>query len=310
MSAFEETQEIRSTIKEIKERIMKVTKKTEDRIKTGLPKFQKVLGIAKDRDLNESDTVSIITDILAEIFGYDKYLEVTSELAIRGTYCDIAIKLGDKFQYIIECKAIGTELKENHLRQAIGYGANKGIQWVVLTNGIDWQVYRMRFEQPIAWDLVARFDLSTISIRNERDMEKMLILTKEGVEKGAREELFEKTQCVNRFIAAALILSDSVVSSLKREFKKLSEGINVEEAEIVALLRDGVLRRDLLEGEESELAFAKVAKHFKQAAKKSPAKKVVTTKPVEPTAPALSITEQILAEEAAKTVVAEPEPQA
>lgn len=289
---------------------MKVTKKTEDRIKAGLPKFQKVLGIAKDRDLNESDTVSIITDILAEIFGYDKYLEVTSELAIRGTYCDIAVKLGDKFQYLIECKAIGTELKENHLRQAIGYGANKGIQWVVLTNGIDWQVYRLRFEQPIAWDLVARFDLSTISIRNERDMEKMLILTKEGVEKGAREELFEKTQCVNRFMAAALILSDSVVSSLRREFKKLSDGINVEEAEIVALLRDGVLRRDLLEGEESELAFAKVAKHFKQVAKKSPAKKVVTTQPVEPTAPALSITEQILAEEAAKTVVAEPEPQA
>lgn len=289
---------------------MKVTKKTEDRIKAGLPKFQKVLGIAKDRDLNESDTVSIITDILAEIFGYDKYLEVTSELAIRGTYCDIAVKLGDKFQYLIECKAIGTELKENHLRQAIGYGSNKGIQWVVLTNGIDWQVYRLRFEQPIAWDLVARFDLSTISIRNERDMEKLLILTKEGVEKGAREELFEKTQCVNRFMAAALILSDSVVSSLRREFKKLSDGINVEEAEIVALLRDGVLRRDLLEGDESELAFAKVAKHFKQAAKKSPTKKAVTTQPVEPTAPALSITEQILAEEAAKTVVAEPEPQA
>jgi predicted type IV restriction endonuclease len=310
MSAFEKTQEIRSTIKEIKECIMKVTKKTEDRIKAALPKFQKVLGIAKDRDLNESDTVSIITDILAEIFGYDKYLEVTSELAIRGTYCDIAVKLGDKFQYLIECKAIGTELKENHLRQAIGYGSNKGIQWVVLTNGIDWQVYRLRFEQPIAWDLVARFDLSTISIRNERDMEKLLILTKEGVEKGAREELFEKTQCVNRFMAAALILSDSVVSSLRREFKKLSDGINVEEAEIVALLRDGVLRRDLLEGEESELAFAKVAKHFKQAAKKAPAKKVVTTQPVEPTAPALSITEQILAEEDAKTVVAEPEPQA
>jgi predicted type IV restriction endonuclease len=289
---------------------MKVTKKTEDRIKAGLPKFQKVLGIAKDRDLNESDTVSIITDILAEIFGYDKYLEVTSELAIRGTYCDIAVKLGDKFQYLIECKAIGTELKENHLRQAIGYGSNKGIQWVVLTNGIDWQVYRLRFEQPIAWDLVARFDLSTISIRNERDMEKLLILTKEGVEKGAREELFEKTQCVNRFMAAALILSDSVVSSLRREFKKLSDGINVEEAEIVALLRDGVLRRDLLEGEESELAFAKVAKHFKQAAKKAPAKKVVTTQPTEPTAPTLSITEQILAEEAAKTVVAEPDPQA
>ena len=67
---------------------MKITKKTEERIKTGIAKFRKVLEIAKERDLNESDTVAIITDMLAEVFGYDKYLEVTSELAIRGTYCD------------------------------------------------------------------------------------------------------------------------------------------------------------------------------------------------------------------------------
>jgi len=46
-------------------RVMKISKKTEDRILSNLPKFQKVLGIAKARDLNESDTVSIITDILA-----------------------------------------------------------------------------------------------------------------------------------------------------------------------------------------------------------------------------------------------------
>lgn len=281
---------------------MKITKKTEDRIKTSVPKFQKVLGIAKIRDLNESDTVSIITDILAEVFGYDKYLEVTSELAIRGTYCDLAIKIGDKFQYLIECKAIGTDLKEAHLRQAIGYGANKGIQWIILTNGVDWQVYRLRFEQPIAWDLVARFDLSTISLKNERDLERLIIITKEGVEKGAREDLFEKTQCVNRFVAGALILSDAVVSVLKREFKKLAEGISIEDAEVVALLRDGVLRRDLLEGEEAEAAISKVNKHFKQTAKKPAPKKPAAEPAAEQTpAPAMSLSDQMLAEDAAST---------
>ena len=281
---------------------MKITKKTEDRIKAALPKFQKVLGIAKDRDLNESDTVSIITDILAEVFGYDKYLEVTSELAIRGTYCDLAIKLGDKFQYLIECKAIGTDLKEAHLRQAIGYGANKGIQWIILTNGLDWQIYRLRFEQPIAWDLVARFDLSSVSLKNERDMEKLIIVTKEGVEKGAREDLYEKTQCVNRFVAGALILSDAVVSVLKREFRKLADGINVEDAEVVSLLRDGVLRRDLLDGEEAESAMAKVSKHFKQTAKKpAPKKPTPVAAPETPAAPAMSLSDQMLAEAAAET---------
>ncbi len=288
---------------------MKITKKTEDRIKAALPKFQKVLGIAKDRDLNESDTVSIITDILAEVFGYDKYLEVTSELAIRGTYCDLAIKLGDKFQYLIECKAIGTDLKEAHLRQAIGYGANKGIQWIILTNGLDWQIYRLRFEQPIAWDLVARFDLSSVSLKNERDMEKLIIVTKEGVEKGAREDLYEKTQCVNRFVAGALILSDAVVSVLKREFRKLADGINVEDAEVVSLLRDGVLRRDLLDGEEAESAMAKVSKHFKQTAKKpAPKKPTPVAAPETPAAPAMSLSDQMLAEAAAETTPVNPPP--
>ena len=171
---------------------MKLTKKTEERIKNSLGKFQKVLAIAKDRDLNESDTVSIITDMLAEVFGYDKYLEVTSELAIRGTYCDLAIKLNGKFEYLIECKAVGIDLKDNHLRQAIGYGANKGIQWIVLTNGIDWQVYKLKFEQPIQWELVARFNTLAVTTKNERDVEKLAILTKEGVEKNFREELYEK----------------------------------------------------------------------------------------------------------------------
>lgn len=277
---------------------MKITKKTEERIKAGLPKFQKVLAIAKARDLNESDTVAIITDILAEVFGYDKYLEVTSELCIRGTYCDLAIKLGDKFQYLIECKAIGTDLKDSHLRQAISYGANKGIQWIVLTNGADWQVYRLRFEQPIAWDLVARFDLEKVSAKNDRDMEKLVIITKEGVEKDAREDLYDKTQCVNRFVVASLIMSDVVVGVLKRELRRLGDGIGIEDSEVLALLREGVLRRDLLEGEEAEAAMSKIARHFRQLAKKSPPAKKQDAPPP-PEQPAMSLSDQILADHAA-----------
>ena len=157
-----------------------------------MSKFQKILAVGKARDLNESDTVTIISDILADVFGYEKYLDITSELAIRSTYCDVALKVADKFQYLVECKAIGTDLKDVHLRQAVGYGANKGIQWVILTNAIDWQVYRIRFEQPIAWELVSRFDMLSGNIKDERFIESLFLVTKEGVEKNARDELYEK----------------------------------------------------------------------------------------------------------------------
>ncbi len=270
--------------------------KTEERIKTGLTKFRKVLEFAKERELNESDTVAIITDILAEVFGYDKYLEVTSELAVRGMYCDLAIKIGEKFEYLIECKAIGHDLKENHLRQAINYGANKGIQWVVLTNGMDWQVYRLRFEQPIAWDLVARIDMSVVDMRVERDPERLFILTKEGVEKNARVDLFEKGQCVNRYVCAQLLLQEPVVNLLKREFRKMADGLSVEEAEILALLRDGVLRRDLLDCEDSAAAKAKILRFYKSQMKKPVEKRpapapVTAPQPIEQP----SITETLLA---------------
>lgn len=277
--------------------MMKVSKKTEERIVSAAPKFQKVLGIAKARDLNESDTVSVITDILAEVFGYEKYLEITSELAIRGTFCDLAVKIGDKFQFLIECKAIGTELKDAHLRQAVGYGSNKGIQWIILTNGADWQIYRIRFEQPIAWDLVVRFDMSSGSVKDEKFIEALYLVTKEGVEKCAREEVYERIQCVNRFVIGALLLSEPVISTVRRELKKLADGIRTEEAEIIALIREGVLKRDILEGEESASAAAKVAKLYKTVPtpKKQPSPAKAVPEPGESAAPATSLSDALLA---------------
>ncbi len=70
-----------------------VPKKVEERLMAGIKRFQPIIASAKARDLNESDTVFIVTDMLSEVFGYDKYSEITSETAIRGTWCDLAIKL-------------------------------------------------------------------------------------------------------------------------------------------------------------------------------------------------------------------------
>ena len=248
---------------------MKATKKTEERLKTVLPKFQKVLGIAKSRDINESDTVSVINDMLSDVFGWEKYSEITSELAIRGTYCDLALRIGDKFEYLIEVKAIGLDLKEMHLRQAIGYGANKGIQWIVLTNGIQWDIYRLRFEQPIQWDVVARINMENVNTKSDSDFEKLLLLTKEGVEKNAREELYEKTQCINRYVVSQMILSEPCISLLRRELKKLSEGINVEDEEVKSIIANYCLRREVLDPESDDVnkAINRVNKFYKAVAK-------------------------------------------
>ena len=99
--------------------------KVADRLSVGLKRFVPILAAAKSRDVNESDTSMIVTDMLADVYGYDKYSEVTRELAIRGTYCDLATRIDGKFQMLIEVKAIGLELKEAHAKQAIDYAATR-----------------------------------------------------------------------------------------------------------------------------------------------------------------------------------------
>ena len=153
-----------------------IPKKVSERISAGVKKFQPILSSAKARDVGESDTVTIITDMLSEVFGYDKYSEITSEYAIRGTYCDLAIKLDGSLQTLIEVKAIGLELKDAHVKQAVDYAANQGVDWVMLTNGITWRVYHVIFAKPIAHELVIDIDFCALNTRLSSDMELPLSL--------------------------------------------------------------------------------------------------------------------------------------
>jgi Type I restriction enzyme R protein N terminus (HSDR_N) len=244
-------------------------KRVSERLLRTVGRSQQLLKTAKDRDVNESDTVSIIRDMLAEVFGYDKHLDITSEFAIRGTYCDLAIKVDNKVEYLIEVKAIGLTLKEGHLRQAVDYGARNGVPWIVLTNGMVWQVYKIRFDQPITYDLVCSFDFSELDPKNMEHQERLFVICKEGLVKDAREEYHERVLTLNRFILGALILSDEVVAVMRRELRKLSDGVLVEPEDISRVLSNEVLKRDVVEGEEASKAHARVNKFYCKAARKS-----------------------------------------
>ncbi len=243
---------------------MYIPKRATDRFIKETANFQRILKSAKDRDVNESDTVTIITDMLSNVFGYDKYEEITSELAIRGTFCDLAIKLNGSIKYLMEVKAIGLDLKENHLRQAVNYGANKGIPWVVLTNGIIWELYRIKFERPVSHDLVLAFSFLELNQRKAEDQEKLFLLSKEGVSKAAVEVYHEHIQSINRFAIAALIGMDVVVEVIRRELRRLAPDIGVTKDEIKKILKAEVLKRDVIEGE----AAAKAINRIKRASGK------------------------------------------
>ena len=238
----------------------KIPSKVSERIVAGIKRFQPILASAKSRDVGESDTVTIITDMLAEVFGYDKYSEITSEFAIRGTYCDLATKIDGVLQLLIEVKAIGLELKEAHVKQAVDYAANQGVDWVVLTNGSHWRIYKVIFAKPIDQQLVVEVDFSTLNPKAAKDIESVYLVCKEGWVKSVLGEYHTQKQALSRFFLGALVLSDPILQVLRRELKRLSPDVRVETEEIHAVLLGEVLKRDVTEGEQAKEAAKKIAR--------------------------------------------------
>lgn len=235
-------------------------RRVEERIKDGLKLFAPILVAQRDRDVSEADTVTVVKDLLSDLFGFDKYAEVTSEHAIRGTYCDLAIKMDGKLRLLIEVKSIGMTLNDKHVKQAVDYATNQGLDWVVLTNGIHWFLYRVSFKKPIEAKVVVEFDLLTTNPKVEADIEKLYLLTREGLLKGAVTEFTERQSATNKFLVASVLVNDQdVLNAIRRELRRLTD-ILVPTETIAEVLRREVVKRETLEGDEAESAARLVAR--------------------------------------------------
>jgi len=234
--------------------------KVASRIAAGLRKFQPILAAAHHRDVNESDTVIIVTDVLHEVMGYDKFTEITSEHMIRSTFCDLAVKLDGQLALLIEVKAIGLDLKETFVKQGIDYAANQGCEWVALTNGKVWRAYRVCFTKPIEHELIVEFDLCQLSPKRESDLELVWLLSKEGWQKSRLADYATLKQALSRFTLAASIVADPCLQLLRRELRRVSPEAKIDLEQIKQVLIQDVVKREVLEGEKAEVARRLVAR--------------------------------------------------
>jgi predicted type IV restriction endonuclease len=236
-----------------------IPKRVEDRLSASVKRFQSVLSSAKARDVHESDTVIIVTDMISEVFGYNKYSEISSEVAIRGMFCDLGIKIGDKIQFLVEVKAIGLELRNNHVVQAVAYAATHGVEWVVLTNGTNWRIYKVSFGKPVDQELVVEINFLTLNIKKD-DVAPLYLLCREGWEKQVVTEFAAQRQALSRFFVASIALSAPVLDTIRRELKRACPDVKVKNEQIQAVLESEVFKREVLEGEKADEARKKISR--------------------------------------------------
>ena len=242
------------------ETLNKLPKKFIDRVAPGLKKYQRIALAQQKADVAEADTVTLVKDILADIFGYDKYDDLTAEHQIKATFCDLAIKIGGQLRLLIEVKSAGSSLAENHLRQVIDYGAHQGIHWVILTNAIEWRLVRIYVANQISHEEVCRIAFTGLNAKNEEHLQQLFLFAKEGLTTDAMDAFHQQAQLFNKFTVSAILRSEPVISVLRREIRRLFPDIKLAHENLALLVENEVIKRDTIEGDKAKEAATRIKK--------------------------------------------------
>jgi len=249
---------------------MAISAKTTDRITAQIKKFQPILSQAVAKDENESDTSVIICDMLCDVFGYDKYRDVSTQHAIKGLKADFEIIVDGTARFLVEAKAVGVALKDSQVTQVVTYGANQGTEWVILTNGQLWRLYKIHFGQPINSSLLCEIDVLNVSPKNSKWSELIECfgnLSRENFSKPSMNDYFEQKQLTSKYAVAAAILSEPMLIELRRELRRLSSGLKLDVDYLATLITNEVIKRDLIDSDEGKNAQALIRHLQKSYAK-------------------------------------------
>lgn len=134
------------------------------------------------------------------------------------------------------------------------YAANQGCDWVILTSGILWRVYKVHFTKPIDKELLFEFNFLTLNPKDESHLEQIFMLSKESWQREGLGEYHAQKQALNRFTIAAVLLSEPLMDLCRRELRRVTPGVRIDEDQIRSVLESEVIKREVLEGEKAESA--------------------------------------------------------
>ena len=99
-------------------------------------------------ETEEATKTAFIIPFINEVLGYDVtdprevVPEYTADIGIKkGEKVDFAIKSGDDFRFLIECKKIGEPLDLRHANQLVRYFNVTDTEFAILTNGEVYEFY-------------------------------------------------------------------------------------------------------------------------------------------------------------------------
>ena len=195
----------------------------------GFKRMLPVIYDARDKKINESNTRMILDKIFIEIFGY-RMEEVKAEQESQGRWADYVLAVNDDNALVVEVKKAGMPLKSKQVFQATSYGAYSGIEWVLLTNLIEWQIYHIAVQDKVESNLVFSVDLS--SGITQQDASSLVLISRYGM---SRKGLIEKEHLQANALSANSIISsimtEDVIAKIRQVIKR-DKGITLTHEQI------------------------------------------------------------------------------
>ena len=146
----------------------RITVKLKDRLIKETKKYKNVLTRSRQSGVNRFNTAAIIWNMSHDVFGYDKFSEVTIDI-LNETTCILSIKKNTDFLFLIEVYPITYDLGAVNSIQLSDYQPYEGMENVVVTDGISWNVYKIDLNmQPCLTD---QFNFLELDPKDPQDIE-------------------------------------------------------------------------------------------------------------------------------------------
>lgn len=204
-------------------------------IRKPLKKYLPHLLQAQADNLNEAETVQRLVKVLEDVFGYDPMSEITREKQVKDRFADLAIKVDGTIRFLIEVKSAGTTLRDRHVEQASNYAANDNIRWVLLTNGVNWQMYHLTFEDGI--ESVKAFGIDLAVDTFDRAVDTLSMLHRQAIKKNSHDTYWAHRLALSPASLAKSLFCEEVLRFMRRDIRH-REDILVDEEDLASAIHE------------------------------------------------------------------------
>jgi hypothetical protein len=249
-------------------------------IRTPLRKFARHFNDLREAKANESDTVARLRHFFEDVLGYDGVKDISSETEMKGKYVDLCLKIDGNICLLVEAKAAAIQLRVRQIDQAKHYASENGFRWVLLTNGVEWNLYHVTFDENDGIEYDPAFAVSLADEKLDDAAEKLSLIHKRSISRDGLERYWEKVSALCAGSIGKAVFYESVLKVLRREIRRQC-GVMIDPEDLAVAVHEMFSQE--ARDEMGPLRIRKRRKVVRKPdAKSTPAAAIENAKPAKP----------------------------